>query len=151
MRPGIPADRFPNPYANENAARAGNGGAYPPDLSLMVKARPNGANYLYSLLVGYEDAPAGTEVPDGMHYNSAYSGHMIAMPQPIYGDDVELAGSGDTSMEALSADVVTFLAWTSEPELETRKRTGIAAMAFLLVMCFVSYGSMRYIWSDVKK
>ena len=151
MRPGIPADRFPNPFANENAARAANGGAYPPDLSLMVKARPNGANYLYSLLTGYEDAPESMDVPDGMHYNSAYSGNMIAMGQPIWGDDISLAGDGDTSMEALAADVVTFLAWTSEPEMETRKRTGIAAMAFLLVMCFVSYGSMRYIWSDVKK
>ncbi|MCE2516774.1 MAG: cytochrome c1 [Alphaproteobacteria bacterium] len=150
-RAGIPADRFPNPYPNENAARAGNGGAYPPDLSLMVKARPNGANYLYSLMVGYKDAPEGTEVPDGMHYNDAYSGHMIAMPQPIYGDDITLAGDGDTSIEALSADVTTFLAWASEPEMESRKRTGIAAMLFLLVMCFVSYGSMRYVWSDVKK
>ena len=91
------------------------------------------------------------DVPEGMHYNSAYSGHMIAMPQPIWGDDITLAGDGDTSMEALSADLVSFLAWTSEPELETRKRTGIATMAFLLVMCFVSYGSMRFIWSDVKK
>ena len=150
-RPGIPADRFPNPFPNENAARAGNGGAYPPDLSLIVKARPNGANYLYSLLVGYGEAPSDMTVPDGMHYNSAYSGHMIAMPQPIYGGDVSLAGEGDTSMEGLSADVVTFLAWTAEPEMETRKRTGIATMAFLLVMCFVSYGSMRYVWSDVKK
>lgn len=150
-RAGIPADRFPNPYPNENAARAGNGGAYPPDLSLMVKARPNGANYLYSLMVGYKDAPAGTDVPDGMHYNEAYSGHMIAMPQPIYGDDITLAGGGDTSVEALAADVTAFLAWTAEPEMESRKRTGIAAMLFLLVMCFVSYGSMRYVWSDVKK
>lgn len=150
-RAGIPADRFPNPYPNENAARAGNGGAYPPDLSLMVKARPNGANYLYSLMVGYKDAPNGTDVPEGMYYNDAYSGHMIAMPQPIYGDDITLAGDGDTSVEALSADVTAFLAWTSEPEMESRKRTGIAAMVFLFVMCFVSYGSMRYVWSDVKK
>lgn len=151
LRPGIPADRFPNPYANENAARAANGGAYPPDLSLMVKARPNGANYLYSLLIAYKDAPQGTEVPDGMHYNEAYSGHMIAMPQPLYGDDVTLADGSSASMEALAADVTAFLAWTSEPEMEVRKRTGIAAMIFLFVMCFVSYGSMRYIWSDVKK
>ena len=91
MRPGIPADQFPNPYANENAARAANGGAYPPDLSLMVKARPNGANYLYSLLTEYRDAPEGTDMPDGMYYNEAYSGHMIAMPQPLYGDDITLA------------------------------------------------------------
>lgn len=150
-RPGIPADRFPNPYANENAARAGNGGAYPPDLSLMVKARPNGANYLYSLLVGYKDAPAGEDVPDGMYYNDAYAGHLIAMPQPIYGDDIEVVGDADTSVEGLSADVTAFLAWTSEPEMEERKRTGIAAMLFLIVMCFVSYGSMKYVWSDVKK
>lgn len=150
-RAGIPADRFPNPFANENAARAANGGAYPPDLSLMVKARPNGANYLYSLLTGYQDAPAGTDVPDGMNYNVAYSGHLIAMAQPLYGDDITLAGEGDTTIEALAADVTSFLAWTSEPELERRKRTGIAVMIFLLVMCFVSYGSMRYVWSDVKK
>jgi len=151
MRPGIPADQFPNPYANENAARAANGGAYPPDLSLMVKARPNGVNYLYSLLTEYRDAPEGTDMPDGMYYNEAYSGHMIAMPQPLYGDDITLAAGGDASVEALSADVTAFLAWTSEPEMEVRKRTGIAAMVFLFVMCFVSYGSMRYIWADVKK
>jgi len=150
-RPGIPADRYPNPFANENAARAANGGAYPPDLSLIVKARPNGANYLYSLLTGYMDAPADAAVPEGMHYNSAYSGHMIAMPQPLYGGDVTLADGSDSSIEALATDVVAFLAWTAEPELETRKRTGLAAMLFLLVMCFVSYGSMRYVWSDVKK
>jgi len=150
-RAAIPADRYPNPYPNENAARAANGGAYPPDLSLMIKARPNGANYLYSLLTGYSDAPEGVAVPEGMHYNAAYSGHMIAMPQPLYGDDVTRADGSNASIEALAADVVTFLAWTAEPEMETRKRTGIAAMVFLVVMCFVSYGSMRYVWSDVKK
>ena len=150
-RKAIPADRVPSPYANENAARASNGGAYPPDLSLIAKARPNGANYLYSLLVGYKDAPHSDDVPDGMYYNTAYSGNLIAMPQPLYGDDIELAGNGDTSIEALSEDVVTFLAWAAEPEMETRKRTGIAVMLFLFVMCFVSYGSMRYIWADIKK
>lgn len=117
----------------------------------MIKARPNGANYLYSLLTGYSEAPEGVAVPEGMHYNSAYSGHMIAMPQPLYGDDVTLADGSNASVEALAADVVTFLAWTAEPEMEARKRTGIAAMVFLVVMCFVSYGSMRYVWSDVKK
>lgn len=150
-RNAIPADRFPSPYANENAARASNGGAYPPDLSLITKARPDGANYLYSLLVGYKDAPHSDEIPDGMYYNTAYSGNLIAMPQPLYGDDIELAGDGDTSIEALSEDVVTFLAWAAEPEMESRKRTGIAVMLFLFVMCFVSYGSMRYIWADIKK
>ncbi len=151
QRAAIPADRVPNPYPNENAARSANGGAYPPDLSLIVKARPDGANYLYSLLTSYVDAPSDMNVPDGMYYNKAYSGNLIAMPQPLYGDDITLANGGDTSPEALAEDVVAFLAWTSEPEMETRKRTGIAVMLFLFVMCFVSYGSMRYIWADVKK
>lgn len=150
-RPGIPADRIPNPFPNENAARANNGGAYPGDLSLMVKARANGANYVYSLLVSYKDAPSSLNVPDGMHYNEAYGGSLIAMPQPLYGDDVTFASGGDTSIEGLAADVTTFLAWTSEPEMESRKRTGIIVMVFLFVMCFVSYGSMRYVWADVKK
>jgi ubiquinol-cytochrome c reductase cytochrome c1 subunit len=150
-RPGIPADKFPNPFANENAARAANGGAYPPDLSLTIKSNSNGANYLYSLLISYKDAPIGTDILDGMHYNEAFSGNLIAMPQPLYGDDVTFAGEGDTTIEGLAADVTAFLAWTSEPEMERRKRIGIAVMIFLLVMCFVSYGSMRYVWSDVKK
>jgi ubiquinol-cytochrome c reductase cytochrome c1 subunit len=150
-RPGIPADKFPNPFANENAARAANGGAYPPDLSLSVKAHSNGANYLYSLLISYSDAPVSVDMPDGMHYNEAFSGHLIAMPQPLYGDDISFTSGGDTTIEGLAADVTAFLAWTSEPEMERRKRTGIAVMIFLLVMCFVSYGSMRYVWSDVKK
>ncbi len=151
MRTAVPADHFPNPFANENAARAANGGAYPPDLSLMIKARSDGANYVYSLLTGYADAPAAADVPEGMYYNETYSGNLIAMPQPLYGDDVTFANGEDTSIKALSADVTAFLAWTSEPEMEARKKIGIAAMIFLFVMCFVSYGSMRYIWANVKK
>ena len=150
-RPGIPADRFPSPYENEQAARAANGGAYPPDLSLMVKARPNGADYLYSLLVGYVDAPEGTAVPDGMYYNAAYPGHMIAMPQPLYGEDVEYANGGDMSVDGISADLVHFLMWTAEPSLENRKRIGVATMFFLILFAGVSYGAMRFIWADVKK
>ena len=150
-RPGIPADRFPSPYENEQAARAANGGAYPPDLSLMVKARPNGADYLYSLMVGYLDAPAGVAVPDGMYYNDAYGGNMIAMPQPLYGDDVDYADGHATTIEEHAKDVTAFLAWTAEPELEERKRIGVAAMFFLIVMTILSYFAMRFIWADVKK
>ena len=98
MRPAIPADRMPSPYANDNAARAGNNGALPPDLSLIAKARPNGPNYLYSLLSSYENAPNDKEVPDGMYYNAAYPGRLIAMPQPLYGDDVEYS-DGAPSIE----------------------------------------------------
>ena len=108
MRPAIPADRMPAPYANDNAARAGNNGALPPDLSLIAKARPNGPNYLYSLLSSYDNPPSGKEVPDGLYYNAAYPGHLIAMPQPLYGDDVEFSDGAATSIEALSADLTQF-------------------------------------------
>ena len=151
LRAGVPADRFPDPFANENEARAANGGSYPPDLSLMVKARADGANYIYSLLVGYADAPSDMVMPEGMHFNEAYGGNMIAMAQPLYGEDVEYADGSDNSVAGVSADVVHFLAWTAEPEMESRKRIGIAVLIFLVVMCFVSYGAKRHVWYNLKK
>ena len=149
MRPAIPADRMPAPYANDNAARAGNNGALPPDLSLIAKARPNGPNYLYSLLSSYEDAPNGKEVPDGMYYNAAYPGHLIAMPQPLYGDDVEFSDGAATSIEAVSADLTHFLMWAAEPKMEVRKRIGVAAVFFLSIFVIMSYLAKRRIWADV--
>ena len=151
MRTAVPADHFPAPYPNENAARAANNGAYPLDLSLIFKARPNGADYLYSLLTSYEEAPAAVTVPEGMYYNAAYSGHLIAMPQPLYGDDVTYADGADSSVDAISRDLVNFLAWTAEPAMETRKRTGVAVLIFLVLLSGLSYGAMRFIWADVKK
>lgn len=150
MRPAIPADRMPAPYANDNAARAGNNGALPPDLSLIAKARPNGANYLYSLLSSYDDAPNGKEVPDGMYYNAAYPGHLIAMPQPLYGDDVEYSDGAATSIEAVSADLTQFLMWAAEPKMEVRKRIGVAAVFFLSIFVIFSYLAKRRIWADVR-
>ena len=149
MRPAIPADRMPAPYANDNAARAGNNGALPPDLSLIAKARPNGPNYLYSLLSSYDDAPDGKEVPDGMYYNAAYPGHLIAMPQPLYGDDVEFSDGAATSIEAVSADLTHFLMWAAEPKMEVRKRIGVAAVLFLSIFVIFSYLAKRRIWADV--
>ena len=149
MRPAIPADRMPAPYANDNAARAGNNGALPPDLSLIAKARPNGPNYLYSLLSSYDDAPDGKEVPDGMYYNAAYPGHLIAMPQPLYGDDVEFSDGAATSIEAVSADLTHFLMWAAEPKMEVRKRIGVAAVFFLSIFVIFSYLAKRRIWADV--
>ena len=149
MRPAIPADRMPAPYANDNAARAGNNGALPPDLSLIAKARPNGPNYLYSLLSSYVDAPNGKEVPDGMYYNAAYPGHLIAMPQPLYGDDVEFSDGAATSIEAVSADLTQFLMWAAEPKMEVRKRIGVAAVFFLSIFVIFSYLAKRRIWADV--
>ena len=149
MRPGIPADRIPAPYANDNAARAGNNGALPPDLSLIAKARPNGPDYLYSLMVGYKDAPAGTKVPEGMYYNNAYSGHMIAMPQPLYGGDVTYADGADTSIEGIAGDLVQFLMWAAEPKMEVRKRIGVAAVFFLGIFVIFSVLAKRRVWADV--
>jgi ubiquinol-cytochrome c reductase cytochrome c1 subunit len=149
MRPAILADRMPAPYANDNAARAGNNGALPPDLSLIAKARPNGPNYLYSLLSSYDDAPNGKEVPDGMYYNAAYPGHLIAMPQPLYGDDVEYSDGAATSIEAVSADLTQFLMWAAEPKMEVRKRIGVAAVFFLSIFVILSYLAKRRIWADV--
>ena len=149
MRPGIPADRMPAPYANDNAARAGNNGALPPDLSLIAKARPNGPNYLYSLLSSYDDAPEGKEVPDGMYYNAAYPGHLIAMPQPLYGDDVEYSDGSATSIDAVSADLTQFLMWAAEPKMEVRKRIGVAAVFFLSIFVILSYLAKRRIWADI--
>ena len=149
MRPARPADIIPGPYRNDNEARANNNGAMPPDLSLIAKARANGADYLYSLLIGYVDAPASKEVPDGMYYNNAYSGHLIAMPQPIYGDDVEYSDGTATTAEMLSADVTHFLMWAAEPKLEIRKRIGVAAVFFLSIFLVMSYLAKRRVWADL--
>ena len=149
MRPARPADRMPSPYRNDNEARANNNGALPPDLSLIAKARAHGPDYLYSLLVGYEDAPASVDVPEGMYYNNAYSGNLIAMPQPIYGDDVEYADGASTTTEALSSDVTHFLMWAAEPKLEVRKRIGVAVVFFLTIFLLMSYLAKRRIWADV--
>ena len=149
MRPAIPADRMPAPYANDNAARAGNNGALPPDLSLIAKARSNGPNYLYSLLSGYKDVPDGKDVPEGMYYNTAYPGHLIAMPQPLYGDDISYSDGSKTTIEAVSTDLTQFLMWAAEPKMEVRKRVGVAAVFFLCIFVVVSYLAKRRVWADV--
>ena len=148
-RPGIPADRMPSPYPNDNAARAGNGGALPPDLSLIAKARANGPDYLYSLLIGYKEAPASMNVPDGMYYNDAYSGNLIAMPQPLYGDDVTYADGADTSIEGSAADLTQFLMWAAEPKMEARKRIGVAVVFFLSIFVVLSVMAKRRVWADL--
>ena len=149
LRAAIPADRMPAPYANDNAARAGNNGALPPDLSLIAKARPNGADYLYSLLSSYKDVPDGKDVPEGLYYNTAYPGHLIAMPQPLYGDDVSFSDGSETTIEAVSADLTQFLMWAAEPKMEVRKRIGVAAVFFLCIFVVVSYLAKRRVWADI--
>jgi len=150
-RPGRPSDKFVSPYENENAGRAANGGAYPPDLSLIVKARPDGANYLHALLIGYEEAPKGVKVPDGMYYNKYYSGNLIAMPQPLYEDGVDYFDGTKASEKQMAKDVTAFLAWAAEPEMEERKKLGVTVVLFLFIFSLLAYFSMKQVWAPVKR
>ena len=149
-RNGKISDHFVAPYANENASRASNGGAFPPDLSLIIKARPDGANYLYSLLNGYIDTPEHVKLGEGMHYNAYFPGHQIAMPKPLSKDQVEYQDGTIATVEQMSRDLVNFFQWTAEPEMEKRNKMGIRTLIFLLISTLFFYAAKRRIWSDVK-
>lgn len=148
-RPGRPSDRFVSPFPNEQAARAANNGAFPPDLSLMVKAREGGADYVHALLTGYANAPAGVTVPDGMNYNTYFPGHMIAMAAPLNDGAVTFADNTKATPAQMAEDVATFLAWTAEPEMEVRKRTGIKVVLFLFVLSGLLYAVKRKVWKGI--
>jgi ubiquinol-cytochrome c reductase cytochrome c1 subunit len=148
-RPGQMTDRFPPPYPNEPAARAANGGALPPDLSLITKARADGTNYLYSVLLGYAEAPADEEGPEGMYYNLYFPGHWIAMPPPVTEGQVEYADGTEATLEQMSSDVATFLTWAAEPTLEARKQTGLKVMLFLIVLTGLLYATKRKVWAQL--
>ena len=148
-RDGRPADYFPDPFANDKAAAAANGGAVPPDLSLMAKARAGGPDYIYALLIGYEEPPADVEMNEGLSYNKYFPGHQIAMAQPLDDDAVEYADGTEASLDQMSRDVASFLMWTAEPMLEERKRTGIKVILFLIVLTAMLYAAKRKIWSDL--
>ncbi len=147
-RPGRASDKFPAPYANENAARSINNGAYPPDLSLMVKARPDGANYVYSLLTGYKDA-GDTPVGDGQYYNPYFPGGLLSMAPPLMDDMVEYQDGTKASMDQMARDVVSFLQWAAEPEMQERKRMGIKVMLFLFVFTILFYIAKKRVWADL--
>ncbi|MCX8132614.1 MAG: cytochrome c1 [Roseococcus sp.] len=149
-RPARLSDRFRRPFPNEQAARAANNGAYPPDLSVIVKARPHGANYLFALLTGYVDPPPGVEVMEGMHYNAWFPGHQIAMPNVLNPDGVEYADGTPATVEQQARDVTTFLAWAAEPELEQRRRMGVQVLIFLAILGGLVYATKRKVWADVK-
>jgi len=166
-RPGKPSDYWPSPFANDKAAAAANGGAVPPDLSEITKARgsgadsalrislmhpagfPLGADYVHALLNGFVKAPAGFKVPDGKYYNEYFPGHNISMPPPLAADGVEYADGTKATVEQMSKDVVEFLVWASEPELEARKNLGVKVMLFLIAFSVLLYGLKRKIWSDI--
>ena len=147
-RPGLPKDGFVNPFPNVQAARAANGGAYPPDLSLITKARSGGPDYIYALLTGYEDPPAGMKMRDGLYYNPYMAGGKIAMAAPLLEDLIEYTDGSAASIEQMSYDVVTFLNWAAEPELEERKQTGFMVLIYLTVFAGLLFFSMRRIWAD---
>jgi ubiquinol-cytochrome c reductase cytochrome c1 subunit len=149
-RPARLSDRFRRPFPNEQAARAANNGAYPPDLSVIVKARAGFADYIHALLIGYQDPPAGFNLMDGMHYNAYYPGHQIAMPNVLNPDQVEFADGTEASVANMARDVTTFLAWAAEPELEQRRAMGIRIIIFLIVLGGLTYAVKRKVWADVK-
>jgi len=149
-RPALPSDRFVSPFANEKAARSANGGAYPPDLSLIIKARPNGADYLHALLTGYHEAPPeGVTLNEGMNYNDYFPGNQIAMPQPLSEGQVEYKDGVEATLDQEARDVVQFLTWAASPELETRKNMGVKVMLFLIVLTAMLYVIKRRVWSDL--
>jgi ubiquinol-cytochrome c reductase cytochrome c1 subunit len=148
-RPGTPADPLPNPFPNEKAAAASNNGKAPPDLSLMVKARKNGADYVHALLAGYADAPAGQEVPEGGNFNLYFPGNIIAMAAPLSDEGVEYQDGTKATIAQQATDVVTFLAWTAEPELEARKSMGLKVLLFLIVLSGLLFKVKKVVWRDV--
>jgi ubiquinol-cytochrome c reductase cytochrome c1 subunit len=149
-RPARLSDRFRRPFANEQAARAANNGAYPPDLSVIVKARAGAADYIHALLTGYADPPEGFQLMDGMNYHKYFPGHQIAMPNVLNPGQVEYADGTEASVEQMARDVTTFLAWASEPELEQRRQMGVRIILFLVVLGGLTYAVKRKIWADVK-
>lgn len=149
-RPGKLSDYMPSPYPNEEAARFANNGAYPPDLSLIVKARPNGVDYIFALLTGYKDVPAGIAERDTQYYNPYFPGGWIGMPPPLADGAVDYEdGTPNTSVQ-MAKDVTTFLAWASEPEADERKLMGMKTMTMLTVLFFITWYYKRVKWSVVK-
>jgi ubiquinol-cytochrome c reductase cytochrome c1 subunit len=163
-RPGVPADRFPNPYPNKTAAAAGNGGAAPPDLSVMAKARHDGPNYIYSILTGYRTPPAGMRIGPGQHYNAYMAGDMtpfmpegaevppggfIAMAAPLSAGQVTFDDGTEATVDQMAKDVAAFISWASDPRQTERKQTGMGVLAFLAVFAGLTYASYRRIWKGI--
>ena len=150
-RPGLPSDKFVGPYANEQAARSSNGGALPPDLSLIIKARHDGANYVYSLLTGFVDAPDEFPLASGKSYNPYFEGRQISMPAPIT-DDVQIDYRDGTyaTKEQMVIDVTNFLQWVAEPEAEARKKMGVRTMIFLGILLIILIAAKKAVWKNVK-
>jgi ubiquinol-cytochrome c reductase cytochrome b/c1 subunit len=166
-RPGRPADYFPSPFPNEQAARAANGGAAPPDLSLITKARSykrgfpwfvfdfftqyqeQGPDYVDAILQGYEDKPpAGFNLPDGSYYNKYFPGHAIKMPKPLSDGQVTFDDGSPATVAQYAKDVTTFLMWTAEPHMEARKALGLQVFVFLILLTVLLYFTKKKVWAN---
>ena len=143
------SDYFVEPYENNQIAKISNNGAYPPDLSLMVKARKDGANYIRSLLLGYVDAPSNIDVGEG-YYNKYMAGNKIKMSNPLSEGLIEYGDGTSATPEQMSRDVTTFLAWAAEPHLEARHKIGFRAIVYLIIMTVLVYFSMKKLWSRIE-
>jgi ubiquinol-cytochrome c reductase cytochrome c1 subunit len=156
-RPGKPSDPFHAPFPNEQAARASNNGALPPDFSLIAKSRAgagftgyDGADYIFSLMTSYQDPPpADVKLGENMHYNVAFKGHQIAMPPPLSDGAVTYADGTQATLDQEAKDIASFLTWASETNLEERHRTGIKAILFLVIFTLLAYATKRRVWADV--
>ena len=151
QRPARPSDHIPGPFPNDQAARAANNGALPPDQSMLVSARAGGPDYVDAILNGYTEPPKGFKLLAGMNYNEYFPGHQIAMPPPLTTDgQVTYADGTKATVQQMAHDVATFLAWASDPTLDQRHRTGFKVMLFLVVGVGVFYAAKRKTWSAIE-
>ena len=149
-RPAKLSDKFVSPYPNVKASQAANGGAYPPDMSVLVKARSGGADYIYSVLLGYEDPPSGVILDDGVYYNKYMYGNNIKMAQPLSDNLVEYSDGTKATEAQMAKDVTTFLMWAAEPHLEARHKMGFRAIIYLIILTILVYFSMKRVWSRIE-
>ncbi len=148
-RKAKPSDRLPKPFANDALARMSNGGALPPDLSLMTKAREGGPDYVYHLLLGYEEPPAGVQLVTGMSYNKYFPGHQIAMTKQITDGVVTFADGSPNDAAHVAKDVTAFLHWAAEPKLEARHSTGLRVTLYALIFAVLAFLAKRRMWKNI--
>ena len=149
-RPARLSDKLVNPYRNEEEAKSVNGGAYPPDMSVLVKARSGGADYIYSLLLGYEDPPGDIKLDDGVYYNKYMYGNKIKMSAPLSDGLIDYSDGTKATTEQMAKDVVSFLMWAAEPHLEQRHKFGFRVIIYLIIISVLVYFSMKKIWSRIE-
>lgn len=150
LRPARPSDRFVPPFPNPQAARAANNGMYPPDLSLITRARAGGPDFVYAFLVGYEEPPADVVVPPGMHYNHVAPGGFTGMPSALYEDFIEYEDGTPATVEQMASDVTMFLTWAADPHMETRKALGIRVVIFLALLTVMFIALKRETWAHLE-